>query len=142
MSENASKSSPTNASAFFSYRGRLTRPGYWGGIAIASLLLIGAFFALVHASTPTAVGDTAPLMFALLAVFFWIHSLVTVKRLRDAGLPAWHYAIYVLGPIAWLALLGASTVPGAVTLAGFVAIFVLPGLFKSKPDPAAEAEAA
>lgn len=140
MSDNASQSSPSNASAFFSYRGRLTRRGYWGGISIAGLLLVGAFFALLHASTPTAMTDTAPLALVFLALLLWIHSLVTVKRLRDAGLPAWHYGLYLLGPIAWLALVGQAS--GAVALVGFVALFVLPGFYKSKPDPAAEAEAA
>ena len=144
MSDNASKSSspaPPNPSAVISYRGRLGRLGYWIGISIAGLILLGAFFAFVHASTPTAMGDTAPLMFVLLPLFFWVHSLVTVKRLRDAGLPAWHYAFYLAGPIAWLALVGPSTQSDAVILIGFVAIFVLPGFFKSKSDPAAEAEA-
>ena len=90
---------------------------------------------------PEHCGDTAPLVFMLLPLFFWVHSLVTVKRLRDAGLPAWHYVFYVFGPIAWLALVGPSTKSGAVILVGFVAIFVLPGFYKSKPDPAAEAKA-
>jgi uncharacterized membrane protein YhaH (DUF805 family) len=144
MPDNGSNSSPPappNLSAFLSYRGRMSRLGYWIGISIAGLLLVGAVLAFVQASTLTAVGDAAPLMLVLLTLFFWIHSLVTVKRLRDAGLPAWHYVFYVIGLIAWLALVGPSAKSDALIVVGFVVILVLPGLFKSKPGPAAEANA-
>jgi uncharacterized membrane protein YhaH (DUF805 family) len=144
MPDNASTSSPPappTLSAFISYGGRMGRLGYWIGISIAGLLLLGAVFAFVHASTPTATVDTAPLAIVLLMLFLWVHSLVTVKRLRDAGLPAWHYVFHVFGPIAWLVLAGQATKSGPVILVGFVAILVLPGLFKSKPDSAAEAKA-
>lgn len=140
MSDNASTSPPSAPPPLLSYRGRLGRLGYWIGISVAVLILLGIFFAFVHASTPTAMGDTAPLMLVLLPVFFLVHSVVTVSRLRDAGLPAWHYVFYVLAPIAWLALAGPSTKSGAVILAGIVAIFILPGLYKSKPAAAAEAD--
>jgi len=141
MPDNASTSPPSaQRPSLLSYRSRLGRRGYFIGISVAVLILLGIFFAFVHASTPTATGiDTAPLMLVLLPVFFLVHSVVTVSRLRDAGLPAWHYVLYVLGPIAWLVLVGPSTKSGAVILAGIVAIFVLPGLYKSKPAVAAEA---
>lgn len=146
MPDDASTSPPAAppAPTALSYRGRLGRQGYWLGMAIAGLLLIVAFFAFVHASTPTATSDTAPLVLMLLPLFFWIHSLVTVKRLRDAGLPAWHYAFYVLGPIAWLVLVGgqaSGSLGPVILLVGFAVIFFLPGFFKSKPDAAAEAKA-
>jgi len=145
MSENTSTSSPPaqpSPPTLLSYRGRIGRLGYCVGIAIAGLILAGVVIAFVHASTPTAMTDTAPLVFMLLPLFFWVHSLMTVKRLCDAGLPAWHYVFYVFGPSAWLALVGPSTQSGAVVLAGFVAILVLPALYKSKPEPAAEATSA
>ena len=65
--------------------------------------------------------------------------LRSVPSLGDAGLPAWHYVFYVFGLIAWLAL--GPTKSEAMFLAGFVAILVLPGFYKSKPDTAAEAKA-
>jgi uncharacterized membrane protein YhaH (DUF805 family) len=147
MPDNASTSSPPappTLSAFLSPHGRIGRLGYWISISVAGLLLLAAVFLLVHASNPKATGDTflvIPLMLVLLALFFWLHWLVTVKRLRDAGLPAWTYVFYVFGAIAWLALVGASTKSDALLLVGFVAILALPGFYRNKPDPATEAEA-
>jgi uncharacterized membrane protein YhaH (DUF805 family) len=142
MPDNASTSSPPappTRSAFLGYRGRMGRLGYWIGISIAGVLLFGAVFALVRASTPTAMGDATPLALLLLTLFFWVHSLVTVKRLRDSGLPAWQYVFYVFVPIAWLALVGAqgdsSNKSDAVFLAGFVAILALPGFTRASPTP-------
>jgi uncharacterized membrane protein YhaH (DUF805 family) len=150
MSDDASKSSPPappTLSAFLSRHGsphgRMGRRGYWIGISIAGLLLLGAFFLLVHASNPKGRGDdtlVVALMLVLLALFFWIHALVTVKRLRDAGQPAWTCVIYVFGAIAWAALVGSSTESAVAALVGVV-ILVLPGFYKREPDPAAEAEA-
>ena len=94
----------------------------------------------MRASTPNVIGDAAPLALVLLVLFLWVHSTATVKRLRDAGMPAWHYVIYVFGLIAWPALVGPIK-SEALILVGFVAIFVLPGFYTSKPDPNAEVKA-
>jgi uncharacterized membrane protein YhaH (DUF805 family) len=141
MPDNASTSPPpASPMSILSYRGRMGRLAYFIGISVAGLILLGAVWALVHASTPTATTDTAPLVLMLLPLFFWVHSLVTVNRLRDAGLPAWHYVFYVVGAMAWLALVGPSTESDALLLAGIAAIFILPALYKRKPAAAAEAE--
>jgi uncharacterized membrane protein YhaH (DUF805 family) len=143
MPDNGSNSWPPALpylSALISFRGRMGRLGYSIGISIAGLLLAGGFWAFVRASTPNVIGDAAPLALVLLVLFLWVHSAVTIKRLRDAGMPAWHYLLYVFGLIAWLVLVGPIK-SEALILVGLVAIFVLPGFYKSKPDPAAEAKA-
>ena len=118
--------------AFFSYRGRIGRGQYWIGIAIAFGLLVVAFGALASAMNPT--GSGAPfLAIPLLIGFFWIHSLVTIKRLRDAGFPGWHYVLYGIGPFVWLALtMELIEYIGLIIGIGLLAFFVVPGLFPGK----------
>jgi uncharacterized membrane protein YhaH (DUF805 family) len=141
--EASSRAAPPTLSAFLSPHGRMGRLGYWIGSSVAGLFLIAAAFLFARASDPKAMGDDSLvvlLMLVLLVLFFWVHTLVSVKRLRDAGQPAWTYVIYLFGAIAWLALVGSSNMHGAVALVGSVAILVLPGFFKSESGPAAEAE--
>ena len=91
MTDSGSTGSDTNPLDLsdnpLSYRGRMGRKQYWIGLAIA---LVFAVFAMVSfASVMSPTGGGAPfLAIPLLMIFFWIHSLITVKRLRDAGLPA------------------------------------------------------
>ena len=121
------------------------RLGYWIGSSVAGFILIGAVLLLARASDPKAMGGDSlvvVLMLVLLVLFFWVHALVSVKRLRDAGHPAWTYAVYVFGALAWLVLIGSSDIPMAVAIVGSAIILVLPGLYKGKSDSAAEAEAA
>ena len=119
-------------SAFFSYQGRIGRGQYWIGIAIAFGILVLAFGAFATAMNPT--GGGAPfLAIPLLGGFFWIHSLVTIKRLRDAGFPGWHYVLYGIGPFVWLALtVELIEYIGVIIAIGLAAFFVIPGLFPSR----------
>ena len=124
---------PDPFAAFFSYKGRIGRGQYAIGMAAAVVMLIVAFGALSTVMSPTGGGAPA-LAIPFLGGFFWLHSTVTIKRLRDAGFPAWHYLLYLIGPFLWIALTAELIdVLGPVVLIGLVAFFAAPGLFPSKP---------
>lgn len=133
--EASSRAAPLTLSAFLSPHGRMGRLGYWIGSSVAGLILIGAVFLLARASDPKAMGNDSGvvlLMLVLLVLFFWVHSLVSVKRLRDAGQPAWTFVFYVFGAMAWLVLIGSSDIPIAVAVGGSAIILVLPGFYKAE----------
>jgi uncharacterized membrane protein YhaH (DUF805 family) len=128
---------PDPFAAFFSYRGRIGRGHYAVGIAAAAGLLIVAFGALATVMSPTGGGAPA-LAIPFLAGFFWLHSLVTIKRLRDAGYPAWHYVLYLVGPVLWLAITAEAIEHiGLVIGLGLLAFLVAPALFPSRAPSSA-----
>jgi uncharacterized membrane protein YhaH (DUF805 family) len=123
---------PDPFAAFFSYKGQVGRAQYAIGIVVALGMLVVAFGALATVMSPT--GGSAPaLAIPFLAGFFWLHSLVTIKRLRDAGYPAWHYLIYLIGPFVWLAATAEFIESIGVGIAlGLLAFFIVPGLFPTR----------
>ena len=63
----------------------------------------------------------------------WIHSAIVVKRLRDAGIPAWYWFIFGPGPFVLL-LLAAEYLKTFwwVAVLAALAIFVAPAFFPSR----------
>ncbi|MEX0751364.1 MAG: DUF805 domain-containing protein [Xanthobacteraceae bacterium] len=117
---------------WFTYRGQMGRGGYWLAQIPLLGLLFGALAAFATVMNPTGKG-IPELAIPFLAGFFWIHSAVTIKRLRDAGIPVWTYVIFGLGPFAWLALtLEYIEYAGVAIAVGFLAFFVIPGVLPSK----------
>jgi uncharacterized membrane protein YhaH (DUF805 family) len=118
---------------FFSYRGRAGRGQYWIGLGIGLIALLGAVAALASMMNPTGSGSGI-LAIPCLMGFFWIHSLVTVKRLRDMALSPWYYLVFGVGPFVFLALtLEFIEYIGPVIAIGFFGLLGLPGLIPGKP---------
>jgi uncharacterized membrane protein YhaH (DUF805 family) len=88
----------------FSYRGSIGRLKYWIGLFVALATAIFALMSAAQVMNPTAPSSGAILAVPLLAIFVWIHSAVTIKRLRDAGLSGAVYILFVAGPLVWLAI--------------------------------------
>ena len=131
----AQASDPIN---FFSYRGRIGRGQYWIGLGIGLLILFAALAMLASGMNPT--GGGAPfLAIPCLMLFFWIHSIVAIKRLRDIGLSGWYYLVFGIAPFAFLALtLGYIGLIDPIIAIVFFGLLVLPGLLPGKPADAAD----
>lgn len=123
---------------FFSYRGRIGRAQYWIGLGICLISLLAAAASLASAMNPT--GRGAPfLAIPCLMLFFWIHSLVAIKRLRDMGLSGWYYFVFGIAPFAFLALtLEYIEYIGPIIAIIFCGLLVLPGLLPGKPAESAD----
>lgn len=120
-------------SLLFSYAGRIGRAQYWIGVAVAFAALVLAFGLAGAAMSST--GTQAPVVLAipLLILFAWIHSAVTIKRLRDAGWPLGVKILFGVAPLVWLgATLEFIEYIGVLIAAGLVALIVVPGLVPPK----------
>jgi uncharacterized membrane protein YhaH (DUF805 family) len=90
----------------FRYSGRIGRRDYWIGFAIVLVVAGGLAAAFApYFSTTGGTGMDRAKTFAAFALFLWVHSAVTVKRLHDLNRPAWHYLFYGLLPIFLIMLL-------------------------------------
>jgi uncharacterized membrane protein YhaH (DUF805 family) len=121
----AQASDPVN---FFSYQGRIGRGQYWIGLGICLIVLFAALTMLATAMKPT--GGGAPfLAIPCMMLFFWIHSLFTIKRLRDMGWSGWYYLVFGIAPFALLALvLRYSGLISPIIAIVFLGLLALPGL--------------
>ena len=116
----------------FGFRGRLGRLKYWIGLACALGLAFLALGGLAAANAPTG-GAAGLIILALPAIIaaIWIHTAITVKRVRDAGQPSGIQALFAAGPwligiasIELIEIIGAFV--GVLLLAVFVMVGVLP----------------
>jgi uncharacterized membrane protein YhaH (DUF805 family) len=119
----------------FSYRGRIEPLKYWIGLVAALAAAIVALGLGGQAMSPTG-GDSAVLLgFPLLVLFIWVHSAVTIKRLRDAGLAAWAYLLFIAIPlIAIAAAVEFIEQAWVLILVALIALLAVPGLIRSKPN--------
>jgi uncharacterized membrane protein YhaH (DUF805 family) len=118
----------------FTYRGRIGSGQYWFGFAIIIVLLflaLGAFASVMNSTGRGYPGLAIPPLLGVL----WVLSAITIKRLRDIGLPLWTAAIFIIGPFAWLALtVEYIEMAWMGILLVFLAFFLVPGLMPSKVD--------
>lgn len=98
-----------------SWRGRLSRAGFWLGMAVTFVL-----FLLIGALAPDpAQGEAAgnPLIALLLLLAMWIGTCVAIKRLHDRDKPGW-----------WVLI-------GMIPMVGLIYLFVELGLLPGTPGP-------
>ncbi len=91
-------------SGIFSYRGRLGRGQYWAGLAL--VLVVGVV--LLGAAGPylSAAGGSladAAIVVLLLGAFFWLLSLLMIRRLHDRDMSGWWFVPFAPLPVAMLA---------------------------------------
>lgn len=89
----------------FRFSGRISRREYWIGFAfiLVTLGILAVAYAPYFGTTGGTSTDRAK-TFAAFALFLWVHSAVTIKRLHDLNRPALHYLFYGLLPIIMMML--------------------------------------
>jgi hypothetical protein len=98
-------------------------------MAVAALLLVIAVGARTSPTGGGAPGHRGSDVGRLLLAPFARHH----QAPRDAGCPAWHYVLYLIGPFLWLALtVELIEYMGIVIALGLLAFFVAPGVFPGK----------
>jgi uncharacterized membrane protein YhaH (DUF805 family) len=121
---------------FLSFKGRIGRGQFAAGLgAMIALACVMLFAAASFMDPRGGPGLFIPITIVLLILVAWIHSAIVVKRLRDAGIPAWCWFIFGPGPFVLL-LLAAEYLKTFWWLAvlASLAIFVAPALIPSKPE--------
>jgi uncharacterized membrane protein YhaH (DUF805 family) len=140
-SEQPTSAAQSDPLSIFSYRSRLGRSGYFLGLLLELGLLFLALVAFAMAMNPTGSGGGPGVFFVVAPIVVWIHSLITVQRLRDAGKPVGAQVLFVAVPIV---LIGGSIAMlnqvyedlGPIVLL-ILAVLVIPGLMPTKADAAA-----
>lgn len=121
-----------------SFKGRIDRRQFLAGL----LILVGLIFALLFAAASFmdprgGPGLFIPISIVLLIAVAWVHSALLVKRLRDAGHPAWYWLIFGPGPFALL-LFAEQAGPFWFMVALLsLCLLIAPGLFPTKLAEAA-----
>jgi len=131
---------PGSLAAVIGFRGVIGKGRYFLGLAIALGFVVLAFVFFAAAMNPT--GGGAPLLgFPILLMYAYIHAAILVARLRDAGRSPWLSILFLIGPFVWLGaiveLMAASDAAWFVAIAGFLALYALPGLMRRRDEPAA-----
>ena len=88
---------------FFSFRGTLGRGYYCLGLLVECVVIFFGMIVMAGASHPTQGWGSAGLVLVPIALLYWIHTLITVKRVRDTGLATWAYVVFVGGPFLAIA---------------------------------------
>lgn len=94
-----------NLALLFRYSGRIARRDYWIGFVF--ILIALGILAIAYAPYFGTTGGTSidrAKTFLALALFVWVHSAVTIKRLHDLNRPALHYLFYGVLPIFMMML--------------------------------------
>ncbi len=91
--------------ALVGFRYRIGPLKYLLGLVIALGFLFFAVGTFVEANMRPidSTGNSTPTAFAL-AAFAWVHTAITVNRLRDADMPWWVGVVVLSGPYALAAL--------------------------------------
>lgn len=125
------------ANLLFGYRGGIEPAKYWIGMAANVAMIIGLLLAAAFFMDPRGgMGLFVPVTIILLVLVPWVHSAVTIKRLRDAGRSPISYLIYGGGPFLWLFLtIEFVEYLGFVILAVFLLFIAIPGFLPSRIRP-------
>lgn len=120
----------------FSFRGRIGRAKYWLSMLIAFGAALGSVMVFAAMNMPTGPGDHMFIVAVpLLILFVWLSAAAMVKRLRDAGWPAWARWVWALSPLPWLlATLELIEYIGPVIGFGLVAFIAIPGAVDTKEE--------
>ena len=119
---------------FLSFKGRIGRGHFAAGLGAMIVLGVCLLAAAAGFMDPRGgPGLFIPITIVLLILVAWIHSAIVVKRLRDAGIPAWCWFIFGPGPFVLL-LLAAEYLKTFwwVAVLAALAIFVAPAFFPSR----------
>ena len=130
----------TDPLRIFTYRGRIGRGGYFLGLLVELGLLFLALVAFANAMKSTDSSGGPGLFLVVGPIVIWIHSVITVGRLRDAGKPAGSFVLFAIAPIiligGMLATLNDSYEIAWLIVLVTLVLVVIPGLMPSKPDDA------
>jgi uncharacterized membrane protein YhaH (DUF805 family) len=121
----------------FGYRGRIGRAQYWIGMAVIVGMLLGLLSAAAFFMDPRGgSGLFIPITILLLILIPWVHSAITIKRLRDAGLSGRSYLIFGGGILLWVLLTAELvTVLSLLLPLGLLALLAIPGLLPAENEP-------
>ena len=121
----------------FGYRGRIDRAQYWIGMAVIVGMLLGLLSAAAFFMDPRGgPGLFIPVTILLLILIPWVHSAITIKRLRDAGLSGRSYLIFGGGILLWVLLTAELvTVLSFLLPLGLLALLAIPGLLPAENEP-------
>lgn len=99
----------------FSWRGRLSRPGFWLGMAVTFAL----FLIVVALAPDQSQGDAtgSPFIGVFMLAMLWIGTCVSIKRLHDRDRPGW-----------WVLI-------GLIPMVGMIYLLVELGLLPGTPAP-------
>lgn len=141
MNENIGDTPPAPDSFWrvLAFQGVLGKGKYFLGLFGALLIVVVAFGFFATAMNPT--GGGAPMLgFPILLIYIYIHAAIVAARLRDAGRPASLTFLFLIAPFVWFGavveLMEASEAAWFVAGAGFLAIYIVPGLMRRKDEPA------
>jgi len=116
-----------------SFKGRIGRGQFAAGLGVIAVLAVCLLAAAASFMDPRGgPGLFIPITIVLLIMVAWIHSAIVVKRLRDAGQPAWHYFIFGPGPFVLLLTAEYFHSLWSIALLVALALFVAPAFLPSK----------
>ena len=93
---------PVHPLAMFSYRGHLGRGGFFGGLLVEVLLILGELLVFAQAMNPSGGGGGPELLIVFIPIVVWIHSLIVIKRMRDAGKGVSDALLFAAAPFVML----------------------------------------
>jgi uncharacterized membrane protein YhaH (DUF805 family) len=87
-------------SSTFGYRGRLGRGQFWAGMTMVLAVAVMTTGALATALDPASSGTgIVVLTAALIPLFFWLFSLVAIRRLHDRDMSGWWFLPFGALPV-------------------------------------------
>lgn len=95
---------PVDPLAIFSYRGRIGPGAFFGGLLIELVMALLGLVAFAQATNPTGGGGGPGLLLVFIPIIVWMHSLIVVKRMRDAGKPLGAALLFTALPFMALGL--------------------------------------
>jgi uncharacterized membrane protein YhaH (DUF805 family) len=139
MNENIGDTPPAPDSVWMvlGFQGVLGKGKYFLGLCGALLIVVVAFGFFATAMNPT--GGGAPLLgFPILLIYVYIHAAIVAARLRDSGRSPWLTILFLIAPFVWFGAVieftEASEAAWFVAIAGFLAIYIAPGLMRRKDE--------
>jgi len=101
-SEQSRSPGASDSIQFLTYRGRIGRLLYFLGLFGEVALLFLGLASLAAANNPTGGGGGIGLLLFMIPVVVWIHSLLVVNRMRDAGQSTGASLLFAIGPFVWI----------------------------------------
>jgi uncharacterized membrane protein YhaH (DUF805 family) len=103
--------------------GRINRAKFWLGLLIAKIILIG--FLILSAVFATQKLMAVAVLVAGVAIYAWLLTAISAKRLHDMDVRAWWFAAMVGGPVIISAAGEAAQMQPLNALAGLISLGML-----------------